>query len=87
MMGCRDATRLASKALDTSLTLRERLGLWMHVRMCEGCRRYRAQLRRLRDLIRAGLGHLEALELPGAALTPEEAEAMVQALKSAEVAE
>jgi len=84
MIYCRDATRLASKALDTSLTLRERVGLRIHLMMCDGCKRYREQLSHLRDLIRAGLRHLEALEDGGAGLTADEAAAMVRALRAAE---
>ncbi len=84
MICCRDATRLASKAMDTRLTVRERVGLRLHLLMCEGCKRYRAQLVRLRKIIRDGLECVEALGLPGVDLTPDEAAVMVRLLQRAE---
>jgi hypothetical protein len=46
---CREATRLQSLGLDRSLTLRERLGLRIHLLLCKWCRRYGKQIRFLRD--------------------------------------
>lgn len=52
MLSCKDASYLASKALDGSLTWRERLGLEMHLAMCSLCRRYVRNIKRLRVFLR-----------------------------------
>jgi hypothetical protein len=41
---CRDATRLASRQLDESLSGSERAGLWIHFRICPWCHRYSRHL-------------------------------------------
>lgn len=47
MLKCRDVPAEASLAIDDELGWRRRLGLWFHVLMCEHCRRYLRQMRRL----------------------------------------
>ncbi|HVY65045.1 MAG TPA: zf-HC2 domain-containing protein [Gammaproteobacteria bacterium] len=56
MLTCRDATRLASEALDRRLTLRERVGLNVHLALCGLCRRYAAQI----DFVRRAVARLAA---------------------------
>jgi hypothetical protein len=51
-VSCRRATELASQALDRPLTRRERFALGLHTLICGWCRRYRAQLDRLREAMR-----------------------------------
>jgi hypothetical protein len=46
---CREAARLQSMALDSALTLRQRLGLRIHLLLCKWCRSYGKQIRFLRD--------------------------------------
>ena len=46
---CKEATRLQSAALDRQLTLRQRLGLRIHLVLCKWCRRYGKQITFLRS--------------------------------------
>ena len=53
---CRKATELIERGMVVPLGLRDRAGLWLHLRICDGCRAYRDQsmlidrwLRRRRD--------------------------------------
>ena len=46
---CREASHLASEALDRELSRRERFALRFHTLLCHGCRRFVAQLRAMRD--------------------------------------
>jgi hypothetical protein len=45
---CRQASRLQSDALDRQLTLRQRMGLRIHLWLCKWCRRYGKQISFLR---------------------------------------
>lgn len=45
---CRRAAHLQSEALDHTLTLRQRVGLKIHLLLCKWCRRYGRQIRFLR---------------------------------------
>ncbi len=49
MLSCKQATRLASQALDRPLSLRERLGLRAHLMICAGCAQFERQLGFLRE--------------------------------------
>ena len=46
---CREASRTQSAKLDHPLPWSKRLGLWLHVLICQWCRRYGRQLRFLRS--------------------------------------
>lgn len=52
MLSCRRATELMSQEQDRRLSLRERIGLRIHVLICAGCGNYRRQMRVLRDACR-----------------------------------
>jgi len=52
MLSCRQATQLMSQELDRPLSLRERLGLRLHVMICGACDNYRRHMRILRDACR-----------------------------------
>lgn len=57
-MACQDHTALLTRQLDEPLSPGETVGLAIHIRICAGCRRFRRQMRALRDLagsIGAGL--------------------------------
>ena len=43
MMNCSEVTRVAGDFLGRRLRLRQRIGVLMHIAMCRGCRRERAQ--------------------------------------------
>ncbi len=45
MISCHEVTRLAGEYLERRLKLRRRLGVFLHVLMCKGCRSYLEQLR------------------------------------------
>ncbi len=49
MPSCREAARAQSEALDHSLPAAKRFGLWLHLLMCQLCRRYGNQIRFLRS--------------------------------------
>jgi hypothetical protein len=42
--GCEAVSRTSSVSLDRPLSLKERLGLYMHLLMCDFCQRYHRQL-------------------------------------------
>lgn len=44
MLSCKEANRLKSQELDRKLSLGERIGLKLHVSMCEGCSNARKQM-------------------------------------------
>lgn len=51
MLTCRDAARLFTEAPERRLSRGERLSLWLHLAICASCRRVRAQVRMIRDMI------------------------------------
>lgn len=52
MATCRDATELASRALDERLPLSSRMALSMHLAICKNCARFNRQLQEMRRLFR-----------------------------------
>ncbi len=48
MITCREVTRLISEGHDRRLSLSERIGVRLHLMMCNGCRNFDAQLRLIR---------------------------------------
>ena len=54
--GCEAASRASSVSLDRPLSLRERLALYMHLFMCDFCRRYHRQLIAIQKLA-SGITH------------------------------
>jgi hypothetical protein len=80
MLTCKEVAVLASKALDTRLGWRERLGMRMHLMLCEMCPRYIEQLRFLHKVLSRLDDHPEASE-GQPALPPEARERIRQALE------
>ena len=76
---CREAVRLQSSALDRPLTLRQRLGLRMHLVLCRWCRRYGEQIKFLRAAAHKCAEH-DGLGMP-ATLTPEVRERIKRSLR------
>jgi hypothetical protein len=72
---CQEVTRLVSESMDRRLTMRERIGVQLHLWVCAWCRRYDRQLQFLR---RAFHVHGEQSEAP--TLSPEAREAMKRRL-------
>ncbi len=54
-MSCKQASRLASQALDRPLTRRERFAMWLHLSICDPCSQFVAQLRLLRTALQQQL--------------------------------
>ena len=52
LFSCREASRLASTAIDRPLPLARRLELRLHLAMCAACRAYRRQLGTIDRLVR-----------------------------------
>ena len=53
IFSCREASRLASTAVDRPLPLARRLELRLHLAMCAACRAYRRQIGAIDRLVRA----------------------------------
>jgi len=60
MLTCKEVTHLVSESQDRRLRLGERIGLRLHLMMCNGCRNFSTQL----DLIRRACQRLAAGEAP-----------------------
>ena len=61
---CHEISRLVSESMDRELSVRERLGLWMHLKMCKLCAGFAEDMRRIRDVIREKLAASDAPEPP-----------------------
>jgi hypothetical protein len=51
MLSCKQASQLASQALDRPIPARERLALGFHLLICRFCRRFTRQLAQIRAAI------------------------------------
>ena len=56
MLTCKDASQLISEVQDRKLGLRERIGLRLHLWICDSCRLFEKQLGQLRQALRRGWG-------------------------------
>lgn len=52
MMTCREATELASRAMDQRLPLSNRMALRLHLAICKNCTRFNRQIQDMRRLFR-----------------------------------
>ena len=52
---CREASEVLSLAQDRPLTVREKLIVYVHLPICQGCRNFKAQLDFIRRAVRAYL--------------------------------
>ncbi len=52
MLDCQHASRLVSQSMDRKLLMRERLGLRLHLLMCDACTRFSRQVALLRQAVR-----------------------------------
>lgn len=60
MLNCRQASELASQAMDEGLPLRKRLSLKFHLMMCRGCTNFTHQMSFLRAAA-SRLGHHDGM--------------------------
>lgn len=51
MLSCKQASRLISQSLDRKLSLRERIGVRLHLLICDVCTRFSKQLRMMRQYL------------------------------------
>ena len=81
MLNCRQATRLISQAMDTTLPWHRRLAVRLHLLYCVWCRRYARQL----QVVRQAAGHLppDEVALASEKLSPEAKELMRTRLQEA----
>ena len=49
---CRDTSALLSQKQDRALNIRERVGLYLHLAACEGCRQFERQLAFMRSALK-----------------------------------
>jgi hypothetical protein len=68
---CEEASELSSQELDSALSLGDRLALFGHVAVCKSCRRFRAQIRLIRQAIRRRKHVLGQFSLAAGQLSPE----------------
>jgi predicted anti-sigma-YlaC factor YlaD len=52
MLACKQATQLASAALDRKLSVAEQIQLRLHLAICSGCRNFSRQIDLLRQISR-----------------------------------
>jgi len=53
MLSCKEVSLLVSQSYDAKLTWRQRLGVRLHLLVCEACRRFERQMQFLRRAGRA----------------------------------
>ena len=84
MVSCKRAGELISLALETKLSLWQRLALAVHLCGCRWCRRFRRQLRLVEQACRAWARSDRTTEAAaGAALTSEARERIRRTLRQA----
>lgn len=58
MLNCKQASLLASRAMDERLSFRERMALRVHLWLCRNCTRFTKQLNFLRNVASHSKSHL-----------------------------
>jgi len=81
MINCREATRLISQAMDSTLPWHRRMAIKLHLLYCVWCRRYAAQVQILRKA--AKQLPQDDLAAPGEKLSDEAKQRMCARLKEA----
>ena len=77
MLSCKNVSHLTTQALDRRLTLSERWGVWLHLRICAACRNFNRQM----SLIRQAMRRLQGQEAPPGTLPGETKARIRQALE------
>jgi len=78
MLSCKDATRLISESMDTSLPLGKRIGVRLHLLICKFCARYKRQLLLIRETARRFAAPEDAPREPLGETLSEEAKARIR---------
>lgn len=53
MLSCEEVSQLTSEALDHKLTLRQKLGVRIHLMFCSFCRNFSIQMKSIRKIIKS----------------------------------
>ncbi|MEA2067920.1 MAG: zf-HC2 domain-containing protein [Verrucomicrobiota bacterium] len=77
MLTCKEVSELVSESLEHQLSLRQRMGVQLHLMMCSLCRTYKRQTLQLRELL-LGVARRE----PSEHLSKDAARRIKQALES-----
>lgn len=83
MLSCKEVSNLVSESLDRKLSFWQRMRVWMHLRMCRLCARFRKQTLFIKEAARRYLRAVENTDSeasPG--LSPEARERIKRSLKS-----
>lgn len=83
MITCEEASRLVSDRLQRRLGLRERTALRLHLMLCDGCRRFVAQMRWLQRYLRGATEREPASLEPAAELGADARARIVARLREA----
>jgi len=78
---CTEITERLSNAIDRPLSARERLEVWLHLKICDFCRRYATQLNFLEKALRRRKEEI-ILRAPSATLSSETRQKMKAALEA-----
>ena len=70
MLSCKEVSHLISEGAERKLTLSERIGLRIHLWMCDNCRRFEKQMHYMRQ---AMLSTRSSGDLPSEKPLPEDA--------------
>ncbi|WP_137152699.1 zf-HC2 domain-containing protein [Devosia sp. FKR38] len=62
MLSCRELSETATDYLEGALTLRQRVGVTMHLLMCKHCRAYVDQLAKTVSLLKSGQAEQDMAE-------------------------
>ena len=81
MFKCKEVTRLVSESLDRKLPLYQRIGIRIHLLMCEFCSRFKKQLLFLHETIRLHVERGKDTEL-SAKLQPEARERISKSIQN-----
>ena len=76
---CKDASRLMSEACERPLGIGERIGVRLHLWVCDNCRRFEQQLAVLRVALK-GIGQRAMEDAPGPDLSEEARERIRRAM-------
>ena len=70
MLKCKDASRLRSQSQDRRLTIGEKIGLRLHLWICDSCREFSRQLQLIRQACR-GIEKSKRIHADTEALSPQ----------------
>lgn len=83
MLSCKEISKLVSQSLDRELTWRERMNVWMHLKMCRLCSAFRRDVLTLRSRSRGQASLMENdVSMPDVKLSPEATKRLKQAVQS-----